>query len=307
MKEKCPMMKIGSVESFLEFSQFTSVVEFNEHVRCWLDVHGGRFTKGERVGLSRLLRYAVKVTGVATGRIGTFLKAIHEEYAGNGISRSTFKRMVVKAKEIGMLCVFELEREKGGQSSNLYVFQRYGGDKGLVVSSAVGGKEERAEYRLGGRGSGGGVVEEAVAEYGGDGVVAADPVAASELPNKEQLNHHKASSVKTKTKEKDNKRNEPLDYKFTCESVPEVFVSLVKCFYDSATVIEEYWKMVKIAAYKKVFDQEPAVMLEIGLSGFRQLVRAVKKGRVRKPIAYFYGVVNRKFKVEFDRMVEEWE
>ncbi|UTR10206.1 hypothetical protein MM300_20375 [Evansella sp. LMS18] len=300
------MMKIGSVESFCEFSQFTSVGEFNEHVRCWLDVYGERFTKGERVGLHRLLRYAVKVTGVATGRIGTFLKVIHEEYAGNGISRSTFKRMVVKAKEIGLLCVFELEREKGGQSSNLYVFQRYGGKEGVVVSSAVEVKEERAEFFVGGRCSG--VVKEEGVEYGGEGVVAAEPEAASELPNKEQLNHHKAYSFfKTKTKEKDNKRNEPLDHKFTCESVPQAFVSLVKCFYDSASVIEEYWKMVKIAAYKKVFDQEPGVMLEVGLAGFRQMVRAVKKGRGRKPIAYFYGVVNRKFKVEFDRMVEEWE
>ncbi|WP_088034846.1 hypothetical protein [Evansella clarkii] len=302
------MMKIGSVESFREFSQFTSVSEFNEHVRCWLDVYGGRFTKGERVGLSRLLRYAVKVTGVATGRIGTFLKAIHEEYAGNGISRSTFKRMVVKAKEIGLLCVFELEREKGGQSSNLYVFQRYGGEEGSVVSPAVGVKEESEVYRVGGRGSGGVVVKEVEGEYGSEGVESADPVATSELPNPEQLNHHKTySSFKTKTKEKDNKRNEPLDHKFTCESVPKEFVSLVKCFYDSATVIEEYWKMVKIAAYKKVFDQEPVVILEVGLAGFRQMIRSVKKGRVRKPIAYFYGGVNRKFKVEFDRMVEEWE
>ncbi|WP_078596321.1 hypothetical protein [Evansella clarkii] len=294
------MMKIGSVESFREFSHFGSVSEFNEHVRCWLDVYGERFTKGERVGLSRLLRYAVKVTGVATGRIGTFLKAIHEEYAGNGISRSTFKRMVVKAKEIGMLCVFELEREKGGQSSNLYVFQRYGGEEGLVVSSAVEVKEEKAGYRVG-------VVEETKAEYGSD-VVVSGTYGNDELPNQEQLNHHKTySSFKTKTKEKDNKRNEPLDHKFTCEFVPKKFVSLAKCFYDSAAVIEEYWKMVKIAAYKKVFDQEPEVMLEVGLSGFRQIVRALKKGRVRKPIAYFYGVVNRKFKGEFDRMVEEWE
>ncbi|PAE32168.1 hypothetical protein CHI06_27095 [Bacillus sp. 7884-1] len=53
------------------------------------------------------------------------LKAINEEYQGNGISRSTFKRMILKAKEMGILTTHETERKNGSQSSNLYSFNRF--------------------------------------------------------------------------------------------------------------------------------------------------------------------------------------
>ena len=60
------------------------------------------FTKGELVGLKRLVRFSAKIPGVCYARIGTVLKAIHEEYHDHGISRSTFKRMIGKAKALGI-------------------------------------------------------------------------------------------------------------------------------------------------------------------------------------------------------------
>ncbi|WP_423335622.1 hypothetical protein [Neobacillus sp. 19] len=56
---------------------------------------------------------------------GTLLKAIHDEFHDNGISHSTFKRMVLKAKDLGIITVYETERKNGSQSSNLYVFNRF--------------------------------------------------------------------------------------------------------------------------------------------------------------------------------------
>ncbi len=53
------------------------------------------------------------------------LKAINEDYQGNGISRSTFKRMIIKAKDLGILTIYETERKNGSQSSNLYSFNRF--------------------------------------------------------------------------------------------------------------------------------------------------------------------------------------
>ncbi|NWQ41899.1 hypothetical protein MLOOGBEN_14460 [Bacillus sp. EB106-08-02-XG196] len=53
------------------------------------------------------------------------LKAINEEYQGNGISRSTFKRMIIKAKELGIVTIYETERKNGSQTSNLYSFNRF--------------------------------------------------------------------------------------------------------------------------------------------------------------------------------------
>src|SRR3954452_12576646 len=98
-------LKSGSIEGFERYSQFKSVKEFNKHVEMWLAVKNQVFSKGELVGLKRLVRFSAKIPGVCNAKIGTLLKAINEEYQGNGISRSTFKRMIIKAKEFGMITI----------------------------------------------------------------------------------------------------------------------------------------------------------------------------------------------------------
>jgi hypothetical protein len=118
-------LKSGRIEGFEGYSQFKSVKEFNTHVEMWLAVKKQEFSKGELVGLKRLVRFSVKVPGVSNAKIGTLLKAINEDYQGNGISRSTFKRMTIKAKELGILTIHETERKNGSQSSNLYSFNRF--------------------------------------------------------------------------------------------------------------------------------------------------------------------------------------
>jgi hypothetical protein len=118
-------LKSGRIEGFEQYSQFKSVKEFNTHVEMWLAVKKQEFSKGELVGLKRLVRFSVKVPGVSNAKIGTLLKAINEEYQGNGISRSTFKRMILKAKEMGILTIHETVRNNGSQSSNLYSFNRF--------------------------------------------------------------------------------------------------------------------------------------------------------------------------------------
>ncbi|MBV7509454.1 hypothetical protein KW850_30300 [Bacillus sp. sid0103] len=118
-------IKSGNTDGFREFSQFSSLEEFNHHMEMWLVEHKHDFSKGELVGLKRLVRFAAKIPGVCNAKIGTILKSIHEQYHDNGISRSTFKRMILKAKELGIITVFETERKNGSQSSNLYQFNRF--------------------------------------------------------------------------------------------------------------------------------------------------------------------------------------
>lgn len=118
-------IKSGVIEGFEEYSQFASLKEFNHHLEMWLAVHKHDFSKGELVGLKRLARFAAKIPGVSNAKIGTVLKAIHEEYNELGISRSTFKRMIIKASNLGIFTVYETERKNGSQSSNLYVFNRF--------------------------------------------------------------------------------------------------------------------------------------------------------------------------------------
>ncbi|TDL63963.1 hypothetical protein E2R56_26285 [Rhodococcus qingshengii] len=83
------------------------------------------FSKGELLGLKRLVRFSAKDPGVCNAKIGTLLKTINEDYSGNGISRSTFKRMIIKAKDLGILTTYETARKNGSQSSNLYSFIRF--------------------------------------------------------------------------------------------------------------------------------------------------------------------------------------
>lgn len=75
-------IKSGVIEGFEGYSQFGSLEEFNRHLEMWLAVHKYDFSKGELVGLKRLARFAAKIPGVSNAKIGTVLKAIHEEYNG---------------------------------------------------------------------------------------------------------------------------------------------------------------------------------------------------------------------------------
>lgn len=118
-------LKSGQIERFAEFSQFTSLQEFNHHMEMWMAVNKHEFTKGELVGLKRLVRFSAKIPGVCNAKIGTVLKAINEDYNDNGISRSTYKRMIQKTMDLGIVTVHETERKNGSQSSNLYVFNRF--------------------------------------------------------------------------------------------------------------------------------------------------------------------------------------
>ncbi|WP_237562939.1 hypothetical protein [Bacillus dakarensis] len=225
-------------------------------MEMWLALHKFEFTKGELVGLKRLVRFAAKIPGVANAKIGTFLKAIHEEYEGNGISRSTFKRMVQKAISLGILTVYETERKNGSQSSNLYVFNRF---------------------------------------------------PKNEPPNEEISNHHNKTINLSKTIKDNKKRTETipaeqkdsqssvLDHTFTSDRVPSPFTNLVKCFFSDAKMIEDYWRMASIAAFLHNCEQDAEKVLAISIHAFKQFVRKLKSNAIHNPIAYFYGIVNKKF------------
>ncbi|MFK9093834.1 hypothetical protein [Bacillus salipaludis] len=253
-------LKSGSIEGFEQFSQFESLKEFNQHMEMWLVEHKIDFSKGELVGLKRLVRFAAKIPGVCNAKIGTVLKAIHDEYHDNGISRSTFKRMISKAKALGIFAVYETERKNGSQSSNLYVF---------------------------------------------------NPFPVSEPPKQETLNPLKETTNLLQT-EKDQKikkrKKEPseLDHTFVSNRVPQNFVQFVKCFFPDAKLIEEYWRMVHILAFDYKLHKETDVIVDIAIDAFRQLIRKLKfTNVVRKPIAYFYGILKEKFYQYYDERLDE--
>ena len=118
-------IKSGNIERFEQYSQFKNLEEFNHHMEMWLLDHKNDFTKGELIGLKRLIRFSAKIPGVCNAKIGTILKAINQPHKDNILSRSTFKRMILKGKQMGIFTVYETERSNGSQSSNLYVFNRF--------------------------------------------------------------------------------------------------------------------------------------------------------------------------------------
>lgn len=263
-------IKSAVIESFTEYSQFGSLKEFNNHFEMWMADKKRFFSKGELIGLKRLARFAAKVPGVANAKIGTVLKAIYEEYGEMGISRSTFKRMILKASEMGIFTVYETARKNGSQSSNLYVFNRF-------------------------------------------------PM--NELPDGDQLSHQYKTSIPSETNiEKNNKREEkaadeqsskfedlkpvadkaPEEHLFVSDRIPCEFVNLVKYFYPTAKSIEEFWRMSMVAAYRHNYEQEADFLLSMSLDSFRQLVRKLKsKVKVKNPIAYFTGILNKKFQERY--------
>ncbi|MBM7654451.1 hypothetical protein [Neobacillus cucumis] len=254
-------LKSGHIEGFEPFSQFCSLKEFNTHLEMWMLEHKHDFSKGELIGLKRLARFAAKIPGVCNAKIGTILKAIHEEYHDNGISRSTFKRMILKAKELGILTVYETERKNGSQSSNLYQFNRF---------------------------------------------------PSNELPKTETADHPIKAINLFKTDKDQKKRIEepsPLDYTYVSNRVPQPFVQLVKCFFNNAKTIEEYWKMAKASAYQNLFENDADLTLEVAIDSFKQLIRKLKVSRtVRNPFAYYFGICYNKFCNLFhEKMQEEYE
>ncbi|MCL6572702.1 MAG: hypothetical protein K6T88_13630 [Bacillus sp. (in: Bacteria)] len=246
-------LKSGKIEQYEQFSQFASLTEFNHHMEMWLLEHKADFSKGELMGLKRLVCYAAKIPGICHAKIGTVLKAIHDEYNENGISRSTFKRMVLKAKEFGILTTYETERKNGSQSSNLYVFNR---------------------------------------------------IPSNEPPRQEIMNHQYETSnlFKTKKQEITKRKEEPseLDHTYVSHRIPQPFVQLVKCFFPEAESIEEYWRMTQIAAYRNNSEKETERILEVAVHSFKQLIRKLKFNvAVKNPIAYFYGILDKKFRQRY--------
>lgn len=115
-------MLSGRIETFKEYSQFDSLKAFNTTIEMFLADHKKDFTKGELVAFKRLVRYSAKYFGVANAKIGTLLKTINEKLNGFGISRSTFERMLRKAKDFGILTVKNTVKPKGGKGHNVFVF-----------------------------------------------------------------------------------------------------------------------------------------------------------------------------------------
>ena len=263
-------MKSGNIEQFKHLSQFRDLKDFNNNIEQWMIDIKSKFTKSELIALKRLIRFSAKIAGVCNAKIQTLVSACHE--AGQEISRSTFERMLRKAKRFGLVQVINTFKESGKQSHNVYVFQRY-----QIVSDSP-------------------TIEVPTHE-------------AIDVPNNEASNlNFKTSNLINKRNDNvsDNKYLvDKLDGSFTSSRVPVEFRDLVRCFYNDFKVIEELWKVIHIQTYYlSYYTQQDR--LELAIDSFKQLVRNIKRGRkVRNIYAYYWGIVNKKLDEEYMRVISE--
>lgn len=119
----------GLIQKFKDLSRFKSLKEFNNHIEQWMVDYKKYFTKAELQAFKRLVRFSCKYKGIANAKIGTMLKYNYEIEGGNGISRSSFNRMLAKAKQFGILNVIHTYRKaehgRVKQSHSVYVFNSY--------------------------------------------------------------------------------------------------------------------------------------------------------------------------------------
>src|SRR5690606_17771553 len=152
--------------------------------------------------------FSAKVFGVSNAKIDTILQAINAKENGYGISRSTFKRMVAKAKKIGMLSVKKTVRNNGSQSSNLYIFNRY------TIEPPVSNAEQSNP-----------VSDDTVVSRKNKQITREKNRYTIEPPIKLARSRFKTNNIL-------NKRIETtLDYTYTSDYVPKEFVSVVKPFF----------------------------------------------------------------------------
>ncbi|MEH7346001.1 hypothetical protein V7122_19345 [Bacillus sp. JJ1532] len=116
-------MKSGDIKNYRQLSQFRDLKDFNNQFEQHMLDLKDNFTKSELVALKRLVRFSASIAGVCYAKIQTVVAATHE-HDGVGISRSTFKRMLTKAKEVGLLVVHNTFKN-GKQGHSVYVFNCY--------------------------------------------------------------------------------------------------------------------------------------------------------------------------------------
>lgn len=252
-----------NIMDFKHLSNFKNVKDFNNQFEQSMLFIKDEFTKAELVALKFFKQWCVKVVGVSNARIAILVADSHKD--GTGISRSTFRRMLNKARALGLITWDNTKRENGSYSSNVYAFNRYES----VVNPAIQHTEDVA------------VVSEST---------------TIEVAKDEQLNHldtvllshtSQDSQCLNKRREKPvSTENYNLDSSYTFKDVPKEFVDTVKVFQDDAIKISSYWKRA-IWTGKELFVHNQETLVHHATRAYIVLNRRIRT--VSKPLKNAFG------------------
>lgn len=249
-------MQQSNITSFKHLSNFSSLKQFNSNMeQWWIDIHQNKLlSKSEILSLKRLVRFCCKIPGISNAKIQTIVAATHEN-DGMGISRSTFKRMIKKCIEMGLLTVIQTERKNGSKSSNLYIFNQYNPVINLDEASISHFNEPSKVEKL-------------------------------DCPKTSNL----SKTINQNNKERNNACISDLPVEFVSSKVPNAFTSFVSYFYSSAKTIEELYRVSQqVTKYLTYYSEQDK--LELSIEAFRQVIRNIKLGK--RKIGNVFGYYNR--------------
>jgi uncharacterized protein YoxC len=252
-------MKSGNIQQFAHLSQFKSVKEFNESTRRALQLYNHHFTKGEKKGLLTLIQYSAKIPGVCNARICQLVQATHK--GQEGISRTTFERLLRKGKSLGLFSVHRTTRsKKGGTSHNVFVFHRFD------VADPQQLKERQTAQKQ------------------------ATPSGQVTKNATETKVHKTNKNIKDQNLRKETL--DSLDFTFVPPYVPTAFVKAVKPFFKQARDICTFWDRA-VMAYRPIgFTESIETFLPMIIQAFKHTVYRYKQNRIKTSfIQYYYGTV----------------
>lgn len=274
-----PPMKSGHINQFAHLSRFKTVHEFNKTMKRFIETYSSEFTKSQKLAFKTLTQYSIKIIGVCNARICQLVKATHKHNEG-GISRSTFERMLQKAKKLGILSIISTTRQKGGTSHNVYIFQPFDGASTKQLTEREIPQQTQT-------------------------AVAVEP---------HQKTPEAVNEFESNTKEKNKKTiqelrpkiQEELDYTYVPSYVPEPFIKTVKPFFTRAKEICQLWDRALIAYKSQKFHEPIKRFLPLIIKGFKETVYKYKQNRIKTSfVQYYYGTVCRMLADEARRIKEE--
>lgn len=249
----------SNIQNFKKYSQFNSIKDFNNNIEQWMAEYKHQFTPSELIALKRLIRYSAKIYGVANAKINTILDSINEKANGYGVSRSTFKRMISKAKKIGLLEVKVTVRHNMSQSSNLYIFQRFD------------------------------TIEPPRTEYERVETVSKQQKVFS------QLNHHKTNNILKTSKHNNTSK---IDHTYLPSFIDKTFIYTAKPFF-TAKEIYELWLRVLTAYKKSNISKPLSEVIETVNKALKETIFLHKQDKIKTSLkGYFYRLTENYLAVE---------
>lgn len=265
--------KSGDYAAFKELSTFENVDKMNLFIRKVLYNFKHKLTPSAVKVLKKMSQYACKYPGVCWVKIKTLAAEI-------GVSERTVKRAVKLLEELGIIVKYLTIRRGGGYGHPVFVINNHDNydfkelPNSNVTSDVTSEMSPRQEAE--------------------NIDISKDKQHFSETETiiSKTISSRENKMYKRKERAVQDIKSVKLTKDFTSDRVPAEFRDLVGCFFDDAEQIEEYWKVVWLHSRHLNEDQE--TILDVAINSFKQLVRKLKKGSVRNPFGYFFGILNKK-------------